>query len=221
MYRKKWDQTTVRPCPQSKNQASNPQDNEQSSKNLPINPVQLISFWRCEFNMDFWVGVLSVMSKHLGEEPRSEQVKPTSIGPETMRKLVLRIENDARRCAARAGTSTPVPRPQSRRKWKRPGIEEEPARAVHKKKAQVTPAIAPGAEVRRVAAAVGREGGGHLGDFHLQEAGLHDHFAGEFHAGGSQVHAPKLFAEGADAAMEICRANERKVGQRVSTGLPR
>ena len=37
------------------------------------------------------------------------------------------------------------------------GIEEEPARAVEEKKAQVTPAIAPGAEVGRAVAAVGRE----------------------------------------------------------------
>ena len=91
--------------------------------------------------------------------------------------------------------------------WKPTSIEriqKEPARAVHQQEAQVTPAIMPGVEVRRMTAGVGRQSGRNLGDFHLQQACLHHHLAGEFHAGRADVHAfIALLAEGANAAMEV------------------
>ncbi len=85
-----------------------------------------------------------------------------------------------------------------------PGIEEEPAGAEEEKEAEVTPAVAPGAEVGRAAAAVGREGGGDLGHAEAGEGGFDDHLGGELHAGGAEVEGEDGVAtEGTEAAVEV------------------
>src|SRR5205823_3630103 len=67
------------------------------------------------------------------------------------------------------------------------GVEEEPAGAEEEKETKVTPAVAPGSQMGRAAAAIWREGGGDLGHAESGERGFDDHLAGELHAGGAEV----------------------------------
>src|ERR1700721_2658253 len=67
------------------------------------------------------------------------------------------------------------------------GDQEEPARAEEEKEAEVTPAVAPRAEMGWAAAAVRGEGGGDFGHAETGERGFDDHLAGELHAGGAEV----------------------------------
>ena len=68
----------------------------------------------------------------------------------------------------------------------------------------MAPAIMPGAQMRRPAAAVRGERGRNLRDIHLQKRCLHDHLAGKFHPAGTQPHALiGSFAKAAHAAMKI------------------
>ncbi len=84
------------------------------------------------------------------------------------------------------------------------GVEEEPAGAEEEEEAEVTPAVAPGAEVRGAAAAVGGESGGDFGEAEVGEGGFDDHLAGELHAGGAEVEPEdSVAAHGADAAVEV------------------
>ena len=84
------------------------------------------------------------------------------------------------------------------------GVEEEPARRIHQQEAEVAPAVAPGFEVRRAAAAILLERGGDLGHLLAEQRGFDDHLAGELHAGGAEGEAlVGVFAEGADAAVEV------------------
>ena len=78
---------------------------------------------------------------------------------------------------------------EAERKTNDAGIKEEPARTVEQQEAEVTPAVAPGAQMRRAAAAVGRERGRNLGDAKIGERGFDDHLAGKLHAGGAQIEA--------------------------------
>ncbi len=70
----------------------------------------------------------------------------------------------------------------------------------------MTPAVAPGAEVRCAGAAVRSEGGGDLGEAEVAESGFDDHLAGELHACCAEVEAEHgVAAQGADAAVEVAR----------------
>src|SRR5437763_1476983 len=87
-----------------------------------------------------------------------------------------------------------------------PRIEEQPARAVHEKKAQTLPPIMPGAQVRRMTAALGRECCRDSAHSHPEKPSLNPHQAGEFHAGRTDVHAfVAVFSEGPKAAVKVSR----------------
>ena len=83
-------------------------------------------------------------------------------------------------------------------------IVEEPARAEREQELQVPPAVAPGAQVRRAAAAVGAQHGGHLCDGPARHRRPNHELARELHAGRAQAELARLVgAEGADAAVEV------------------
>ena len=85
-----------------------------------------------------------------------------------------------------------------------PRHEEEPARAVDEHEAQMPPAVAPRLEMRRARASVLVQRDGDFVHAHGVDRGAHHHLAGEFHAGGFQLHAVVGGAgEGAQAAVEI------------------
>src|SRR5690242_11367171 len=66
----------------------------------------------------------------------------------------------------------------------------------------MAPTVAPGAQVRRSAAAVRGEGGGHLSYLQTHEAGFDHHFAGKLHAGSAQAQCFVTgFAEAAQPAV--------------------
>ena len=82
--------------------------------------------------------------------------------------------------------------------------EEEPARRVEEEEAQVPPAVAPRAEVRRPRPAVPAERDGNLADHEAEERRLDDHLARVLHPGRPQVEAlERVAAEGAEAAVEV------------------
>ena len=66
---------------------------------------------------------------------------------------------------------------------RRAGVEEQPARAEQQQEAQVPPAVAPTAQVRRAGPAVLGQRGRHLGDAELLDGRLDHHLARELHAG--------------------------------------
>src|SRR6185436_2935918 len=85
-----------------------------------------------------------------------------------------------------------------------PRVEKQPARAEEEQKAQMPPAVAPGAQVRRPSAPVRRERGRDFGDAPSRQRRLHYQLARELHAGGPQVERAHGFAvEAAQAAMEV------------------
>ncbi|KAK0332132.1 hypothetical protein LTR94_026128, partial [Friedmanniomyces endolithicus] len=83
-------------------------------------------------------------------------------------------------------------------------IAERPARRMQHQEAQVPPAVAPGAQVRRAAAPVLGQHRRHLADVEMRERGGHDHLAGEFHACRAQVEVDdRLAIEPAQPAVKI------------------
>ena len=108
---------------------------------------------------------------------------------------------------------------QAQRHQEQAGIEKQPARTVEEKKAETPPAVEPGAEMRAAAAAIGREGRGHLLDAHPGQGGLHHHLARELHAGGVQMHAFEgSLAQAAHAAVKVRRISRQRSGGRESSG---
>src|SRR5690242_16498544 len=68
----------------------------------------------------------------------------------------------------------------------------------------MAPTVAPGAQVRRSAAAVRGEGGGHLSYLQTHEAGFDHHFAGKLHSGSAQAQFFVTgFAEAAQPTVKI------------------
>src|SRR5207253_10803665 len=68
--------------------------------------------------------------------------------------------------------------------------EEEPARAVEQEEAQCAPTVAKGLEVRLVRLApIRMQRDRYLRDFFSIEAGLNDHFGGEFHPCSALIEA--------------------------------
>jgi acetyl-CoA carboxylase carboxyltransferase component/pyruvate/2-oxoglutarate dehydrogenase complex dihydrolipoamide acyltransferase (E2) component len=102
-------------------------------------------------------------------------------------------------------------------------IEEEPARAEQQQEAQVPPAVAPAAQMRRAAAPVGRERRRHLGDREPEQRRLHHHLRGELHPDRAQIEAlDRVAPEAAQTAVEVARRALKKSRPiAVSTGLPR
>ena len=85
-----------------------------------------------------------------------------------------------------------------------PRDEEKPVRTEQQQEAQVAPTVAPGAQVGRPAASVGRQGRRNLGDLQAPEDRLHDHLARELHPGRAQVKAcDGGLRQSAQPAMEI------------------
>ena len=100
------------------------------------------------------------------------------------------------------------------------GVEEQPAWAVQQQEAQVTPPVPPGAEMGWAGPTVPVQPGGHLGDAHTSEGGLHHHLAGELHAWRLEVEvddrltpeAPQSAVEVADVGVEEQPAEEGQRG---------
>src|SRR5262249_58334719 len=85
-----------------------------------------------------------------------------------------------------------------------PRIEEQPARAEKKQKAQVPPAVSPAAQMGRPASAVGVERGRNFGDAPAGEGRPDDQLARELHARGPEIERHYgLPVEAAQAAVEI------------------
>src|SRR5688500_15931375 len=96
-------------------------------------------------------------------------------------------------------------------------IQQQPARAHHQKKTEVTPAVAPAAQVWRAAATVRRQRRRNLGHAESGELGLDHHLARELHARRDQVQAADRFpVEPAEAAVEIAdvRAEQKASDER-------
>ena len=75
----------------------------------------------------------------------------------------------------------------------------------------MAPAIAPSAQMRRTAAPVWSERGGHLSNPHLEKSGLQDHFGGELHARRAQSDTlVRSFAKSPKAAVKITRAASKQ-----------
>ena len=85
-----------------------------------------------------------------------------------------------------------------------PRDQEQPARREQQHEAQVAPAVAPAAQVRRARAAVAAQRHRHLGQRQAGEARPHHHLRGELHARALQPQPQDGVApEGAQAAMEV------------------
>src|SRR5581483_5678451 len=83
-------------------------------------------------------------------------------------------------------------------------IQEEPTRRVEQQETEMTPTVAPRAEMGRSIAAVGRERRGHLGHAQVVELRFDDHLARELHAGRTKIEDVEGAAtKAADAAMQI------------------
>ena len=83
-------------------------------------------------------------------------------------------------------------------------VEEEPARAVEQQEAEMTPAVSPGAQMRRARAAVGRESGGHLGHAQPGQRAFDHHLGCKLHSRGAQIQPEdRVAAEGAQPAVEV------------------
>ena len=126
-----------------------------------------------------------------------------------------------RRSDARAGQQ-PHDERGSREGEREAGHEEEPARRVEEKEAQVPPAVAPRPEVRRPRAAVLAEAHGDLGDLQAEEHRLDDHLARVLHARRPEVEAEqRVAAEAAQAAVEVRDVVRKKSRPSpVRTGFP-
>jgi hypothetical protein len=75
----------------------------------------------------------------------------------------------------------------------------------------VPPSVAPGTQMRSMAPAVTRKSRGDFGNMQAEQARLHDHFAGKFHACGAKIHPPQaVLAEGAHAAVKIAAGSPEK-----------
>ena len=95
----------------------------------------------------------------------------------------------------------------------KPRIEEQPARAEQQQEAQVPPAVAPAAQVRR--AATGRPETSVVGTSAIRrpcERRLDHHLGRELHAGASAGRAPRtrFRSKAAQAAVEVADAGARK-----------
>ena len=81
-------------------------------------------------------------------------------------------------------------------------------RRIGQQKAEVAPAIAPGTQMRRTAAAILVQRGGDLGHAEAVHRGLDHHLGGELHAGGLQAAATDgLGIEAPQPAMEVTDAD--------------
>ena len=114
---------------------------------------------------------------------------------------------------------------QPDRRHRDPGDEEQPARAEQQQEAQMAPAVAPRAQVRRARLRPsGAASSGPRRSFRLGERGLDHHLAGELHAGGAQPEAAMDSVRGSRAGRNGSRRTGcgRTAGRcSDSTGLPR
>ena len=86
----------------------------------------------------------------------------------------------------------------------------------------MTPAVAPGAEVRRAAAAIRRYRCWDLGDAHVEEGCFDDHFRGELHSGRLEIHPESsVFSETPKAAVEVATwIRKQHATDRRQYGIP-
>src|SRR6266446_972945 len=97
----------------------------------------------------------------------------------------------------------------------RPRHTEQPRRAVQQHETQVTPTVAPTAQMRLAGTPIFVQGDRDLGHAHFLKGRFHHHLGGELHSGARQVHFQKrLLAQRAQPAMEIVRrAFEKQAAQ--------
>ena len=101
-------------------------------------------------------------------------------------------------------------------------VQHQPPRTHHQEKAQVPPAVAPGAQMRRTRASIRREHGRHFRDAPACQGGLHDHLARELHTRSAQTQIERCCTlEATQATVEVAdlRGEEqspRKAQQRVA-----
>ena len=104
---------------------------------------------------------------------------------------------------------------------KRAGVGQEPAGREEQHEAEVSPAIAPTAQMRRTGAAVLVQRDGNLLDTETAEGSFDDHLAREFHPGGAEIHFLEgVLRERAEAAVKIMRgAAEEQSADECESGI--